>query len=122
MSSANELDQLFADVWTRGGISRKDRRWITLAIMACRQASAPLREHVYGALASGDISVDEMMEATNHLAIYGGMARGPLFDDTLWDVAAELGLAPSGSIDLSPRTWASDSERLGARRRRNSAQ
>jgi 4-carboxymuconolactone decarboxylase len=67
-----------------------------------------------GALASGDISVDEMMEAANHFACYAGMARGDLFDDTLWDVAAELGMKQTGSIDPSPLVFSSEAERLEA--------
>ena len=111
---STEIEHVFAEVWTRGVISRKDRRWITLCCLAARQAAKPLRQHMHAALRSGDISVDEMMEAANHYACYGGMARGDLFDDTLWDVAAELGMKQTGSIDPSPLVFASEAERLEA--------
>ena len=56
-STTSMLDFVFAEVWQRPGLSRRDRRFVTLACVADADAEAPLRDHVYAALNSGDVSI-----------------------------------------------------------------
>ena len=45
---------VFGQVWPRPGLSRRDRRWITLTCVAAADAPQPIDDHVYAALNSGD--------------------------------------------------------------------
>ena len=62
-ATTNMLDFVFAEVWERPGLSRRDRRFITLPCVAAADAETPLRDHVYAALNSGDLTITEMREA-----------------------------------------------------------
>jgi 4-carboxymuconolactone decarboxylase len=66
------MDALFGDVWGRPGLTRKERRLITLSIVGMTGAAGAIEGHVRAALASGDISKEEMMEFVVHFAHYGG--------------------------------------------------
>lgn len=82
------LDFVFADVWQRPGLSRRDRRFVTLACVAAADAEAPLRDHVYAALNSGDLTIDEIREAVLHFAVYAGWPKASRFNmivDELWE-------------------------------------
>ena len=45
--SIGQLDFVLAEIWSRPGLSRRDRRFITLACVADADAPGPLDEHVY---------------------------------------------------------------------------
>ena len=106
------LDQEFAELWNRGVLTRKERRWLTLTALAGQGALTELRKHLYGALKSGDLVLDELMEGVYHFALYRGFGRAQEFEDVLWEVADELGMEPSGPRDYPSRVWASREERV----------
>lgn len=112
--SNGRLDQEFAELWNRDGLSRTDRRWITLGAVAAKGVLGTVRPHVYGALRSGDLSLDQLLEGVYHFALYGGVPCAEQFEHATWDVAGELGLSPGAAVDTSPRKWADDAERLRA--------
>jgi len=68
-------DFLFGQVWSRAGLSRRDRRWVTLTCVAAADAPQPIDDHVYAALASGDIDLDAMLEFVLHFAVYCGWPK-----------------------------------------------
>ncbi len=74
-TTKNLIDFVFAEVWQRPGLSRRDRRFITLACVAAADASGPLRDHVYAALNSGDVTIAEIREAVLHFAVYAGWPK-----------------------------------------------
>lgn len=88
------IDHVFADVWTRPGLTRKERRWIAIIGVASAGAEAALRVHLTSALQSGDLTVDELREAVAQFAIYQGYPRATTFHLVLEEVAARL-TAPS---------------------------
>ena len=69
------VDSVFGELWDRPGLSRRDRRWITLACVGAAAVDTPIDQHVYAALASGDITRDEMQEFVLHFAYYAGWPR-----------------------------------------------
>ena len=79
-ATTNMLDFVFAEVWERPGLSRRDRRFITLPCVAAADAEAPLRDHVYAALNSGDLTITEMREAVLHFAVYSGWPKASRFN------------------------------------------
>ena len=70
------LDFVFGHVWSRDGLSRRDRRWVTLACVAGADSVGPIDAHVYAALNSGDITIVEMLEFVLHFAVYCGWPKG----------------------------------------------
>ena len=84
------LDHVFGDVWTRPGLTRKERRWITLTTIAMTGATTAMEVHVRSALQSGDISRDEMSEMVAHFAHYAGFPIATGLYTTFMRIAAEL--------------------------------
>ena len=66
------IEHLFADVWTRPGLSVRERRLITLTIRMCLGNEMPLRLHLGAAQKSGDLSEQTIDELILHVAHYGG--------------------------------------------------
>jgi 3-hydroxyisobutyrate dehydrogenase-like beta-hydroxyacid dehydrogenase len=67
------LDRMRSDdVWSRPGLSVRDRRFVTIACVSATASVPAMDEQVHAALASGDISVEEMNEVTLHFAVYCG--------------------------------------------------
>ena len=62
-------------IWARPGLSRRDRRWVTLSCVAAADALVPMEAHAYAALKSGDISLDEMLEFVLQFAVYAGWPK-----------------------------------------------
>lgn len=69
MTSKNE-------VWSRPGLGRRERRWVTLVCVGFDTDQQAMDEEVYAALESGDISVAEMLEFILHFAVYCGWPKG----------------------------------------------
>jgi 4-carboxymuconolactone decarboxylase len=90
--SAGILDFVFSEMWSRDGITRKERRWITLACVAAVGQPGPVRAHVKAALESGDIAVAEMREFILHFAVYCGWPLASSVEQTLTELVAELDL------------------------------
>jgi alkylhydroperoxidase/carboxymuconolactone decarboxylase family protein YurZ len=58
--------------WSRGELSRRERRLITLTILACLGHEPTLTLHLNAALRSGDLSDKDVDELMLHLAHYAG--------------------------------------------------
>ena len=70
--TAFTVDAVFGDVWTRPGLTRKERRWISLTLAAASGAPAAYVSHLRAALTSGDISRAEIDEWIVQFAHYAG--------------------------------------------------
>ena len=66
------LQSAFGDIWTRPGLSVRDRSMITVAVLASLGQTEELRAHLGGALNVG-ISRDEIVEVLMHTSIYAGV-------------------------------------------------
>ncbi|BBY90423.1 hypothetical protein MGALJ_00920 [Mycobacterium gallinarum] len=69
-------DPVFGPVWARPGLSRRDRRFVTLTCVCASESVGDMNDHAYAALASGDITYDELLEFVLHFAVYCGWPRG----------------------------------------------
>ncbi|MHC5257702.1 carboxymuconolactone decarboxylase family protein [Streptomyces sp. UC4497] len=81
-------DFLDTQVWSRPGLSRRDRRWVTLTCVAAADAPEPIEEQVHAALASGDIGLEEMLEFVLHFAVYCGWPKASHLEGAVgrqWD-------------------------------------
>ncbi len=88
---AGILNFVFGHVWQRPGLSRRDRRFITVPCVGVDEAPIPIMSHVGSALHSGDVSRTEMDELILHFSAYAGTARGDVLkkavDDDLFGKA-----------------------------------
>ncbi|MDT3439891.1 MULTISPECIES: carboxymuconolactone decarboxylase family protein [unclassified Pseudofrankia] len=73
---AGILSYVFGHLWQRPGLTRRDRRIITVACVAIDDSPMPLQTHVGSALGSGDITKPEMNEIALHFSVYYGFAKG----------------------------------------------
>jgi 4-carboxymuconolactone decarboxylase len=64
-------DVLFADVWERRELSKRDRSLITVAALVALNRPDQLRFHLSRAIENG-VRVEELTEAITHLAFYSG--------------------------------------------------
>jgi 4-carboxymuconolactone decarboxylase len=62
---------IFADVWERPGLSKRDRSLITVAALVALCRTDQMAGHMQRALDNG-LTVDELVEAITHLAFYAG--------------------------------------------------
>jgi 4-carboxymuconolactone decarboxylase len=68
-------DFVFGEIWARPGLSRRDRRWVTLTCVAGADSPTPIDDQVYAALKSGDIELEAMLEFVLHFAVYCGWPK-----------------------------------------------
>ncbi len=66
------IDHLFANVWSGPGLSVRDRRLVTLAILMCFGNEATLRIHLNATMKQEQLSDVEIDELLVHMAHYGG--------------------------------------------------
>ncbi len=66
---------VFGQVWSRPGLTRRERRWVTLACVAAADAPGPMADHVYAAMNSGDIELEAMLEYVLQFAVYCGWPK-----------------------------------------------
>ena len=64
-------DPLFARVWERSGLSKRDRSLITVAALVVLYRPEQLAAHLIRARDNG-VTKEELSEAITHLAFYGG--------------------------------------------------
>ena len=77
------IDQVFAEIWTRPGLTRKERRWIAITCACASGAPFAMQTHLGAALGSGDMTLEELQEFVIMFAAYAGhpaatAARGAL--------------------------------------------
>ncbi len=66
------IDQVFAEIWTRPGLTRKERRWIAITCACMTGAPVAMETHLGAALRTGDISLEELQEFVIQFAVYAG--------------------------------------------------
>ncbi|MGD0242765.1 MAG: carboxymuconolactone decarboxylase family protein [Streptosporangiaceae bacterium] len=70
------VDHLFGDIWTRPGLTIRDRRLLVLGVLAA-QGQVDLAEiQVKAALGNGELDADQLREAALFLTHYVGWPLG----------------------------------------------
>jgi 4-carboxymuconolactone decarboxylase len=92
-SSLESMERIaWGDLWQRPGLSRRERRLITLTCLALHGTERTLGLHLRGTLDSGDLSAEELDAFVMQLAIYAGFPRASAFntavEQALTDIAA----------------------------------
>jgi 4-carboxymuconolactone decarboxylase len=84
------LDFVFGEVWSRPGLSRRNRRWVSITCACAADTVAPIEAHIYAALASGDIAFAELQEFVLQFAVYCGWPKASFADQVVWQQQAAL--------------------------------
>jgi 4-carboxymuconolactone decarboxylase len=100
--AATLIDFVFAEIWSRPGISRRDRRLIALTCAAGADAHRTVADHLYAALKTGEFSIDELDEFVLHFAVYCGWPKAEVVETILDEQMARV--TREGSYDGSRRT------------------
>ncbi len=62
---------LYADVWERPGLSKRDRSLVTVSVLIAMNRPDQLRSHI-GLASRNGLTREELVEAITHLAFYSG--------------------------------------------------
>ena len=79
------LNFVFAEMWNRPGLDQRARRWITLVGVAESSSEVPIQSHVYGAMNSGNATLDEMQEFVLAYALHGGWPRASVVQGAVFE-------------------------------------
>ena len=83
------VDHLFADIWTRPGLSMREKRMMTLTVVTA-VGNADLAEiQTNAALANGELTVEELKEMAVFLTHYLGFPLGSKLDGVVSKVAKQ---------------------------------
>ena len=69
-------DHLFADIWSRPGLSDRDRRLLLIGMLAGTGAQDVLSIQIPAALSSGDLDATALREIVIFLCHYAGWPNG----------------------------------------------
>ncbi len=94
-------DRLLGEVWTRPGLSRRDRSVVTLAALIGRNQTIALSDHLKLALDHG-VKPTEISEIVTHLAFYSGWANAMAAVVVTKEVFAEHNVGPDRLPAASP--------------------
>ena len=83
------LDTVFSELWTRPGLTRKERRLITLTCVGAASSPGAIEGHLRAALDSGDLTLEEIQEFILHFAFYAGWPKAATFETALGAYQAE---------------------------------
>jgi 4-carboxymuconolactone decarboxylase len=70
------VDHLFGEIWSRPGLSVRDRRLLVLGASAMLGRADLIQIQVEGALANNELSADQLREIVLHLQYYVGWGNG----------------------------------------------
>jgi 4-carboxymuconolactone decarboxylase len=73
---ADTIDHLFGEIWSRPGLSVRDRRLLVIGATAALGRADLIEIQVRGALANKELATEELREAVLHLHYYVGWGNG----------------------------------------------
>lgn len=82
-------DVLYADVWEREELSKRDRSLITVAALVALYRPQQLLPHLHRALANG-VTCEELSEVVTHMAFYSGWPTAVTAGEVLRGVLEEI--------------------------------
>ena len=91
------LEQLFGEVWTREELPLRDRRLITMGVIAALGERDTFAIQVRAALKNGELTPAQVRETLIHLAQYAGYPRTAGLIGVVEKVIAEVGKAQASS-------------------------
>lgn len=90
------VDHLFADIWSRPGLSMRDKRLITLSVVTALGLQDLADIQVNAALHNDEMTEDELREMAIFITHYVGFPLGSGFNNVVERVAAKRRKAAKG--------------------------
>ncbi|HSZ35451.1 MAG TPA: carboxymuconolactone decarboxylase family protein [Acidimicrobiales bacterium] len=97
---AGVIGYVFGEMWRRGVLTPRDRRWITLSCLGAVDSAFPIETHVYAALNSGDISGEEFDEFVLFFATQLGWPKASVL--TTSGMTSSMKIAEQSGRQLAP--------------------
>ena len=91
------VDFVFASVWTREGLGRKERSLITIGILIALRQTAELKNHIEVGIRNG-LTLSEIEEAILQAAAYAGFPAAWTAHQAAIEVLNHLGLISSSKL------------------------
>ncbi len=84
------IEQLFAEVWTREALPQRDRRLLTMGVIAALGEHDTFCIQVRAGVKNGEFTPEQVREMIIHLAAYAGYPRAAGLVGRVEKVLAEL--------------------------------
>ena len=86
-------DHLFADIWTRPGLSDRDRRLLLIGLLAGSGGHDVLTIQIPAAYAAGELDDEQLREIVIFLCHYAGWPNGARINSIVEDTIAKAARA-----------------------------
>jgi len=87
---ADVIGFVFGEMWRRGVLTPRDRRWVTLACVGAADAPIPMETHTYAALNSGDVTNEEIDEFLLFFGTQMGWPKGSAMNTHILGAMAKI--------------------------------
>ena len=90
------VEHLFGEVWTREGLSFRDRRLLLIGLLVGRGLDDVLGLQVEAALGNGELTPDELREIVIFLTHYAGWPQGAKMNSQVEELIARAARKAAG--------------------------
>ena len=97
------IGYVFGEMWRRGVLTPRDRRWVTLTCVGAAGSTTPIETHVYAALKSGDITYSEFDEFVLHFGTQTGWPKASVMQ--VYGMMAMFKIAEETGEELQPHEF-----------------
>lgn len=87
---ADTAEHLFARIWNRPGLSKRDRRLLAIGVIAAHGRADVAETQFAGALLHGELTREQLGEVVLHLAYYAGWPQGQAMHSAARAAAARV--------------------------------
>ena len=87
------VEHLFAEIWTREGLSFRDRRLLLLGLLTAFGLDDVIGLQLQAALANGELDANELREIVIFLTHYAGWPKGAKLNSHVEDAISEAARA-----------------------------
>ncbi|MBV9320415.1 MAG: carboxymuconolactone decarboxylase family protein [Mycobacterium sp.] len=106
------VEHLFGRIWTRPGLSMRDRRMMLVAVLTALGQEELLDVQVNAVLQNGELTREELREMAIFLTHYVGFPLGSKLDGVLKRVTAKRKKAAAEGSDDNKKTNVSDAVKM----------
>jgi 4-carboxymuconolactone decarboxylase len=87
---AMTVEHLFAEVWSRDGLSTRDRRMLLVGLLVGQGMDDNVEVQLDAALRTGELTPEELREVVIFLTHYAGWPRGARLDTQVEELIARV--------------------------------
>lgn len=116
------VDHLFGTIWSREGLSMRDRRMMLLGVLTAQNQEALMEVQLNAILSNGELTVDELKEMAIFLTHYVGFPLGSKLDGAVTRVVANRKKAESRGAARDSRDNVNDALKIHSGRTLNDGQ